>query len=146
MLAKAGDAEAIAKVVQENLGAEFAPKKVSASLVREKLKDRKDVFILAVAGGKIIGVTRASFEDEDLAEIRWLAVEKEHRNNGVGTKLVEKTIETLAGLGKRKITARVRSTSQIPIEIFSNLGFEREGYFREHYRRGVDIIQFGKIL
>lgn len=144
-LAKAEDADAIAKIVQENLGGDFV-KRISAKLVREKLKDKKDIFVLAVAGGKIAGVSRASFEDEDLAEIRWLAVSKDCRNNGIGTKLVEKTMETLKEKGKRKVTARVKATSAIPIEIFSRLGFEKEGYFREHYRKGVDIIQFGKFL
>lgn len=145
-LAKAEDAEAISRIVQENLGGEFAPKKISASLVKEKLKDRKDVFVVAEAGGKIVGVSRASFEDIDLAEIRWLAVSTDYRNSGIGTNLVEKTVEMLKENGKRKITARVRSASAIPIEIFSHLGFEKEGYFREHYRKGVDIIQFGKFL
>lgn len=145
-LAKAEDVEEIAKIVQENLGGEFAPKKISASLVKEKLKDRKDVFVLAETKGKIVGVSRATFEDVDLAEIRWLAVSKECRNNGVGTRLVEKTMKLLKDKGKRKITARVRANSMIPIKIFSALGFEKEGYFKEHYRKGVDIVQFGKIL
>ncbi len=145
-LGLAEDAEAISKIVQDNLGEEFAPKKISASLVREKLKDKKDVFVLAVAGAKIIGVSRASYEDEDLAEIRWLAVEEEFRNRGVGTGLVEKTIEILKGNGKRKVTARIRASSAIPLKIFSENGFEKEGYFKEHYRKGVDIVQFGKLI
>lgn len=145
-LAKAEDAEAISKIVQENLGGEFAPKKISASLVKEKMKDRKDVFVLAETEGKAVGVSRATFEDVDLAEIRWLAVSKDCRNNGIGTRLVEKTLEALKAQGKRKITARVRADSIVPIKIFSKLGFEKEGYFREHYRKGVDIVQFGKIL
>ncbi len=144
-LAKAEDAEAISKIVQENLGGDFV-KKISASLVKEKLKDRKDVFVLAAVGGRIVGVSRASFEDEDLAEIRWLAVSKDCRNSGIGTKLVEKTMETLKEKGKRKVTARVKANSAIPIEIFSRLDFEKEGYFKEHYRKGIDIIQFGKFL
>lgn len=144
-LAKAEDADVIARIVQENLGGDFV-KKISASLVKEKLKDKKDVFVLAAAGGRIVGVSRASYEDEDLAEIRWLAVSKDCRNNGIGTKLVEKTIDALKEKGKRKVTARVKSASAIPVEIFSRLGFEKEGYFREHYRKGVDIIQFGKLL
>lgn len=145
-LAKAEDAEAISRIVQENLGEEFVPRKISAALVKEKLKDKKDVFVLASAGGRLVGVSRASFEDEDLAEIRWLAVSKDCRNSGIGTKLVEKTIGALKEKGKRKVTARVKTISAVPIEIFSRLGFEREGYFKEHYRKGVDIIQFGKLL
>ncbi len=145
-LAGAEDAEEIARTVQENLGGELSPKKISASLVKEKLKDKKDVFVVAVTDGKIIGVSRASFEDLDLAEIRWLAVEKNYRNKGIGTGLVEKTLEALKDKGKRKITARVRADSLVPLSIFSRLGFEKEGYFREHYRKGVDIIQLGKFL
>lgn len=144
-LAKAEDADVIAKIVQENLGGDFV-KKISSSLVREKLKDKKDIFVLAVTGSKIIGVSRASFEDVDLAEIRWLAVDSECRNSGIGTGLVEKTAEFLKELGKRKITARVRADSTIPLSIFSKTGFEKEGHFREHYRKGVDIIQFGRLL
>lgn len=145
-LAKAEDAEAVAKVVQENLGDDFAPKKISASLVREKMKDRKDIFVAAVSEGEIIGVSRASFEDVDLAEIRWLAVCGKRRNSGIGTRLVEETLEALKRLGKRKVTARVRAGSETPAAIFSKLGFEKEGYFRGHYREGIDIIQFGKFL
>ncbi len=145
-LAKAEDADAVAKIVQENLGVEFAPKKVSTLLVKEKLKDKKDIFIIAITYGKTIGISRASYEDVDLAEIRWLAVDEKYRNNGIGMKLVEKTLEILRSQGKRKVTARVRADSEIPISIFSRLRFEKEGYFKEHYRKGVDIIQFGKIL
>jgi len=144
-LAKAEDADAISRIVQENLGGDFV-RKISAPLVKEKLKDKKDVFVLAAVGGRIVGVSRASCEDEDLAEIRWLAVEKEFRNRGIGTKLVEKTIDALKEKGKRKVTARIKASSEIPLKIFLESGFEKEGYFREHYRKGVDIIQFGKLL
>ena len=144
-LAKAEDAEAISRIVQENLGGDFV-KKISASLVKEKLKDKKDVFVLAAVGGRIVGVSRASYEDEDLAEIRWLAVSEEFRNRGIGAGLVEKTMEILKGKGKRKVTARIKASSTIPLKIFSEAGFKKEGYFREHYRKGIDIIQFGKFL
>jgi amino-acid N-acetyltransferase len=52
---------------------------------------------------EIVGCSALHIVWEDLAEIKSLAVRKDHRNNGVGSLLVEKCLEEAEELGIRRV-------------------------------------------
>lgn len=144
--AKINDAKNIADLIQKNFGKDYELFKIDESRILEKMKDEKNKFLVAKEGENIIGVVRVSMEDLDLAELRWLAVEKKFRNKGVGTELVKAALESLKKDKMRKVVARTKTIDAVAIFLFLNLGFEIEGYFRDHFRKGTNIIQFAKIL
>ncbi len=144
--AKINDSRNIADLIQKTFGKDYEPFKIDESGISEKMKDEKNQFIVSKEGEKIIGVVRASVEDLDLAELRWLAVEEEYRGKGIGTELIRSALEFLKKKKMRKVVARTKSSDAIATSLFLNLGFEIEGYFRDHFRKGTNIIQFAKFL
>src|SRR3989344_2172316 len=47
---------------------------------------------------------------------------------------------------KRKIIARTKSDNSDAIKFFENNEFNQEGYFKEHYRKGIDVVQLCRFL
>lgn len=144
--AKINDSKNIADLIQKNFGKDYELFRIDESRILEKMKDEKNQFIAAKEGEKIIGVVRASIEDLDLAELRWLAVEEECRGKGIGTELIRFALSFLKEKKMRKAVARTKSSDAVATSLFLNLGFEIEGYFRDHFRKGTNIIQFAKFI
>lgn len=82
--------------------------------IYEKMRD----FYVYETNGKIIGTISLHVVWEDLAEIRSLAVDKDHEKEGVGKSLVEKSLETARRLGVKEVFA----LTFVP-EFFIKLGF-----------------------
>lgn len=113
--------------------------------ILEKMK-KNNFFFIAQDNKKVIGCLRASIVDVDLAEIRQICVDEGYRKKGVATKLLEVALDLLKRKGMRKIVARSKSDNAAAIALFEKFGFEQEGYFKEHYRKGIDIVQMAKFL
>lgn len=144
--AKINDSKNITDLIQKNFGKDYELFRIGESSILDKMKDEKNQFMVAKEGEKIIGVVRASIEDLDLVELRWLAVEDNYRGKGVGTDLVKYALEFLKKKKMRKVVARTKSSDAVAASLFLNLGFEIEGYFRDHFRKGTNIIQFAKFI
>lgn len=67
---------------------------------------------------EIVGCSALHIVWEDLAEIKSLAVRKDHRNNGVGTLLVEKCLEEAEQLGIKRVFVLTYAT-----DFFSRFNF-----------------------
>ena len=111
--------------------------------IKEKMK--KDGFFVA-ADNEIIGVIRISFVDIDLAEIRALCVDKEFRKKGIAQMLLDTAIISMKEKNMRKIIARTKSDNSVAIRFFQENGFKKEGYFKEHYRKNIDVVQLYRFL
>jgi len=70
-------------------------------------------------GGSLIGVSALAISWEDLAEIRSLAVSKDHQGKGLGSRLVETCLEEAHILGLKRIFA----LSYVP-DFFIKMGFK----------------------
>ncbi|MBI3190800.1 GNAT family N-acetyltransferase [archaeon] len=126
----------------------------NAVYVRKKMAG-KNYYLIACERGKkngkvqpkkIIGCIRASIVDIDLAELRTLCVDSEFRNLGIGKTLVIDALGLLKKNKVRKVVARAKPENKKIIKILKSLDFRKEGYFREHFRKGDDIIQFYRFL
>lgn len=140
------DAAVIARLVHAALGRYYKPARITTERVTRNLTDGKNIFLLAVDGGRAVGTIRAELIDIDLAELRWLAVDSKHRRKGVGEALVHAALDALKRRRYRKVVARSSTSNWPAVQMWLRLGFVPEGYFREHYRKGADIIQFAKFL
>lgn len=144
-LAAAKDAEDIAMMLRRHHKDDYMGYVTfGGGYIRGKMK--KNNFFLVAEDKKIIGCVRASIVDIDLAEIRSLCVEAQHRAKGVATQLVGEAIELMRKDGMRKLVARAKADNKGAIALFEKLGFKEEGYFREHYRKGVDVVQMAMFL
>ncbi len=75
-------------------------------------------FVVARAEGRIVGLSALHICWIDLAEVRSLAVRREHQRHGVGRTLVERCLEEARDLGLRKVFALTYRPG-----FFSALGF-----------------------
>jgi amino-acid N-acetyltransferase len=78
----------------------------------------RDFFIFEEKGGRIAGTCALHVLWEDLAEIKSLAVKKEHQGQGIGKSLVRKAIREAKSLGVK----RVFVLTYVP-EYFKTFGF-----------------------
>ncbi len=115
------------------------------SYVREKMK-KNNFYFVAEEGGVIVGCIRASIVDLDLAEIRTMCVDEPHRRRGLASQLLIEALKLLKQKGMRKVASRSKADAKEAIAFFEKNGFAKEGYFKEHYRKGIDIVQFGKFI
>ncbi|MCD6215649.1 MAG: GNAT family N-acetyltransferase [Candidatus Aenigmarchaeota archaeon] len=139
------NAKEVSRLLNEEFGKDYEPEHFTEEYVIDKINDEKNGFLIAIEDGKIIGVVRYSIIDIDLAELRTLSVSGEFKDKGIGVKLVETALEELKSRNVRKVVARTK-TEKIPMHTMIEAGFLPEAYLKEHFRKGVDIIQWRKFL
>lgn len=83
--------------------------------IYENIRD----FFVCKDGGKILGVSALHVLWENLAEIRSIAVLKEHRQKGIGSILIARCLKEAKELGTKKIFALTYDPS-----FFRSLGFK----------------------
>jgi RimJ/RimL family protein N-acetyltransferase len=72
-----------------------------------------------------------------------LMVAATHRRRGIGRALLEQSVAWARQVGVRKLELHVFPHNEAAIALYDSFGFRREGYRKEHYRRGrgyVDAI------
>ncbi len=144
-LATAKDAKEVAAIIKRHSQKDYMGYVTfKDSYIRDKMK--KNNFFLIAEDKKIIGCTRASIVDLDLAEIRTLCVDEEYRKQGIATQLIEAALDLLKKHKMRKVVARSKSDNAEAIKLFEKIGFVQEGYFKEHYRKGIDVVQLYKFI
>ena len=86
-------------------------------LVQDYLPDAEDFFV-AEESGAIVGCCALEIYSQRLAEIRSLAVAKEHQAKGIGTALIE---QCLSKARARNVHEVLSITSAVPL-------FEKQGF------------------
>jgi amino-acid N-acetyltransferase len=76
-------------------------------------------FLLAEAGGRVVGCCSMQIIWSDLAEIKSLAVDKAHQDKGVGKMLVRQSVKEARKLGIKRVFA----LTLVPA-FFKKLGFK----------------------
>jgi RimJ/RimL family protein N-acetyltransferase len=66
-----------------------------------------------------------------------LMVAQSHRRRGVGTALMKAAVEWGRQAGVRKLELHVFPWNEAAIALYEKFGFVREGYRKEHFRRGT---------
>ena len=69
-----------------------------------------------------------------------LMVALDARRQGVGTSLLRSAVAWAREAGVRKLELHVFPWNQAAIALYDAFGFEREGYRKQHYRRGGEFV------
>lgn len=139
-LAKKEDAGKIALLLRK-LEKDYYPGKFTKEYVEKKLASGNDFFVVIERNNTVMGATRLSIVDNDLAEFRFFVVADDMSIN-----FIRFCLNFLKKKKVRKVLMRAKSNDSALMSAFIKAGFLPEGYFKEHYRRKVDIVQFYKFL
>ena len=69
-----------------------------------------------------------------------LMVASDARRQGVGTALLQAAVGWARETGVRKLELHVFPWNEAAIALYDTFGFEREGYRKQHYRRGGEFV------
>ena len=102
--------------------------------IARKLTHQRDLFLVAVDEGEVIGSIMAGY-DGHRGWLNYLAVDPDRRRMGVGRALVEEAERRLRALGCPKINLQIRTTNRDVARFYRALGFSLD-----------DVISMGKRL
>jgi ribosomal protein S18 acetylase RimI-like enzyme len=100
--------------------------------IAKKLQRDPDLFLVAYAGGGIVGAVMGGF-DGRRGMVYHLAVDPAQRKQGIGTALMEELERRLAGKGCIKYYLLVTPDNTDALKLYEGLGWEQ-----------MDLLIFGK--
>ncbi len=93
-------------------------------------------FLVAIVS-KIVGFI-AGTRDENTARILMLAVDKTHRNRGIGSALLNRFIANCKSEGVISVSLEVRTNNKIAIEFYQKRDFQIVSFLPNYYTNGDD--------
>jgi ribosomal protein S18 acetylase RimI-like enzyme len=96
---------------------------------RDEFEDHAEHAAVRNGDGTIVGVARAHLIDVDEAQVRFMAVEESHRQQGVGSALLAYLEQAVRGRGAKRIVLN-----------------SREGVVRFYEKLGYRVVGEGPIL
>jgi ribosomal protein S18 acetylase RimI-like enzyme len=99
------------------------------------LTDTGDVVLVALVDDEVVAFSQSAVlgETESVGEIRWLHVDPDHRDRGLGSDLLDRTEEVFKGQGVDRVRGVVLEGNTVGVEFYEDHGFERTG------ERPVDV-------
>jgi ribosomal protein S18 acetylase RimI-like enzyme len=104
---------------------EDPPHSHAAVAVPQKLAVQRDLFLVAVEGGHVLGTILAGY-DGHRGWLYKLAVHPNARRCGIGEKLVRAAEKRLAALGCTKANLQVRSSNEEAARFWAHMGYAEE--------------------
>ena len=104
---------------------EDPPHNRAAVAVPQKLAVQRDLFLVAVEGGRVLGTILAGY-DGHRGWLYKLAVHPNARRCGIGEKLVRAAEKRLAALGCAKVNLQVRDTNREAARFWARMGYAVE--------------------
>ncbi len=69
-----------------------------------------------------------------------LMVAESHRRRGIGNQLLKEAVAWSRSVGVEKLELHVFPWNEPALRLYESFGFEREGYRRQHYARGDELV------
>ncbi|MBA7604241.1 MAG: ribosomal-protein-alanine N-acetyltransferase [Candidatus Cloacimonadota bacterium] len=104
-----------------------------------ELMSNEDCYCIVMANKKIIGYGMACLEEEKI-HILNIAVEKEERRKGIGTRILQDMLEYGASNKKRRAFLEVRRRNCAAISFYERHHFNKIGVKRRYYSDDDAII------
>ena len=90
--------------------------------IRRKLTCQPELFLVGEISGELVASVMAGF-DGHRGWVNYLAVSPEHRNTGLGRKLMCYVEDALKARGCPKLSLQVRTTNQSVLEFYRRIGY-----------------------
>ena len=126
-------AELFAAVAEERTGIASEPP-VDVEARTAQFTDSITESIVAVADGQVVGMIHTTVSRHGFGEFGML-VDREWRGSGVGSALLQATIDWARDQGLHKLCLEVFAHNTAAIALYRKCGFVEEGRRVKHYRR-----------
>ena len=93
--------------------------------IERKLAHGGDLFLVAVADGRIVGSVMGGYEGHR-GWVNYLSVRPELHGSGIGRTLMAELERRLSALGCPKINLQIRATNEAVVEFYRRIGFVRD--------------------
>lgn len=90
--------------------------------IQRKLAVQPDLFLVALADGRIVGVVMAGYEGRR-GWINYLGVHPDYQRRGIGRSIMAAAEERLRALGCPKINLQVRTSNEDAIGFYERVGY-----------------------
>jgi len=105
------------------------------SLIK-RYEERNGIWV-AVERSQVIGFVEVAWEpDESLAWLRHLVVDRPYRQRGVGTRLLERAMQSAMEAGLNRMMCVVNVKNDPAIQFLTNRGFTTSGYNDAYFGTG----------
>lgn len=104
----------------------------SRALFAEEIAQPTRRYITATDAGSVLGYGGIMLVGED-AHVVTLAVEPEHREKGLASRLLMALIDIARANGARHLTLEVRESNKAALELYRKFGFEPAGIRKGYY-------------
>ena len=104
---------------------EDPPHSHAAVAIPQKLAVQRDLFLVAIEGGRVLGTIMAGY-DGHRGWLYKLAVHPNARRCGIGTRLVRAAEKRLAAQGCTKLNLQVRSGNDEAARFWARMGYAQE--------------------
>ena len=94
-------------------------------VIKKKLKVQRELFVVAVDGGRIVGTAMGGF-DGHRGWVYSVGVCPDHRRHGIGSALMRRVERDLARLGCPKLNLQVRGTNREAVRFYESQGYKVE--------------------
>ncbi|HZZ42410.1 MAG TPA: GNAT family N-acetyltransferase [Tepidisphaeraceae bacterium] len=108
---------------------------------------RSAIFLVAEEGGRVIGDGIALVRKHKsglTGRIYSLAVASEFRGKGIGLKLLDAMVDSLAARGVRRVYLEVDAANEAAMRLYDRAGFRRLGSLPDYYGEGKDGVHMVK--
>jgi ribosomal protein S18 acetylase RimI-like enzyme len=94
-------------------------------VIRKKLTVQRELFVVAVLGGSIVGTAMGGY-DGHRGWVYSVGVCPDHRRMGIGSELMRRVERDLAGIGCPKLNLQVRGSNSEAVRFYESLGYGTE--------------------
>lgn len=115
------------------------------NVFKQELENTNSKYVVYTENDEILGFA-GIWICIDEAHITNIVVKKSHRNNKIGSKLLEELVNLAKSLSLNSITLEVRSDNLAAIKIYEKYNFENLGIRKKYYENTYDAIIMTKKL
>ena len=122
------------KVFDENIVKTYKIDEKEEKKIKKRIRSRKVIFLVAEIDDKIVGlidgyIIESIYFKEKIAYLDHLCVDEKYRNNGIGSKLIEKFSDVSKSKGAKYIKLNAFENNIPAVNLYNKYGFEEYSIF-----------------
>lgn len=103
---------------------EYVRQAFSLEALKKAVKDKKQLFLVAVENKKVIGFAQTIRTNKETAELDRIFIIPEKTGKGIGTQLLNKTVDALKRENFHKLTVRAGKDETLARKFYEKNGFQ----------------------